>query len=148
MSNLNENKSMYEIQITFVKVDSKGNDRNVKENLILEHAESFADAEQVGYDYGSGLTAIDVVSVKRSKLKEIVNERPFNDDTCKIYVAQIVDHFVDLETEETKDIKYSVALFAHDMKEAHQAIEQYMKQGLEDMDLVGIKETNYNNVLR
>ena len=139
---------MYEIQITFVKVDSKGNDRNVKENLILEHAESFADAEQIGYDYGSGLTGLDVVSVKRSKLKEIVNERPFNDDTCKIYIAQIVDHFVDMETEETKDIKYSVALFAHDMKEAHQAIEQYMKQGLEDMDLVGIKETKFSGVLK
>ena len=139
---------MYEIQITFVKVDSKGNDRNVKENLILEHAESFADAEQIGYDYGSGLTDIDVISIKRSKLKEIVNERPFGEETCKIYVAQIVDHFVDVETEETKDIKYSVALFAHDMKEAHQAIEQYMKQGLEDMDLVGIKETKFNNVLK
>ena len=139
---------MYEIQISFVKVDSKGNDRNIKESLILEHAESFSDAEQIGYDYGSGLTAIDVVSVKRSKLKEIVNEKPFNDDTCKIYVAQIVDHFVDMETEETKDIKYSVALFAHDMKEAHQAIEQYMKQGLEDMDLVGIKETNFTDVLK
>lgn len=139
---------MYEIQITFVKVDSKGNDRNVKESLILEHAESFADAEQIGYDYGSGLTAIDVVSIKRSKLKEIINEQPSGDETCKIYIAQIVDHFVDVETEETKDIKYSVALFAHDMKEANQAIEQYMKQGLEDMDLVGIKETKFNGVLK
>lgn len=139
---------MYEIQITFVKVDSKGNDRNVKESLILEHAESFADAEQIGYDYGSGLTAIDVVSVKRSKLKEIINEQPSGDETCKIYIAQIVDHFVDLETEETKDIKYSVALFAHDIKEAHQAVEQYMKQGLEDMDLVGIKETKFSGVLK
>jgi hypothetical protein len=139
---------MYEIQITFVEVDSKGNDRNRKQNLILEHAESFANAEEIGYDYGSGLTAIDVVSIKRSKLKEIVNERPFNDETCKIYVAQIVDHFVDVETEETKDIKYSVALFAHDMNEAHQAIGQYMKQGLEDMDLIGIKETKYNDILK
>jgi hypothetical protein len=139
---------MYEIQITFVEVDSKGNDRNRKQNLILEHAESFANAEEIGYDYGSGLTAIDVVSIKRSKLKEIVNERPFGDETCKIYVAQIVDHFVDVDTEETKDIKYSVALFAHDMKEAHQAIEQYMKQGLEDMDLIGIKETNFTDVLK
>ena len=138
---------MYEIQITFVEVDSKGNDRNRKQNLILEHAESFANAEEIGYDYGSGLTAIDVVSIKRSKLKEIVNEKPFGDETCKIYVAQIVDHFVDVDTEETKDIKYSVALFAHDMKEAHQAIEQYMKQGLEDMDLIGIKETKYSDVL-
>ena len=139
---------MYEIQITFVEVDSKGNDRNRKQNLILEHAESFANAEEIGYDYGSGLTAIDVVSIKRSKLKEIVNERPFGDETCKIYVAQIVDHFVDVDTEETKDIKYSVALFAHDIKEAHQAIEQYMKQGLEDMDLIGIKETNFTDVLK
>lgn len=139
---------MYEIQITFVEADSKGNDRNRKQNFILEHAESFANAEEIGYDYGSGLTAIDVVSIKRSKLKEIVNERPFNDETCKIYVAKIVDHFVDVDTEETKDIKYSVALFAHDMKEAHQAIEQYMKQGLEDMDLVGIKETNFTDVLK
>jgi hypothetical protein len=139
---------MYEITITFVEVDSKGNDRNRKQNLILEHAESFANAEEIGYDYGSGLTAIDVVSIKRSKLKEIVNERPFGDETCKIYVAQIVDHFVDVDTEETKYIKYSVALFAHDMKEAHQAIEQYMKQGLEDMDLIGIKETNFTDVLK
>ena len=139
---------MYEIQITFVEVDSKGNDRNRKQNLILEHAESFGKAEEIGYDYGCGLTAIDVVSIKRSKLKEIVNEKPFGDETCKIYVAQIVDHFVDVDTEETKDIKYSVALFAHDMKEANQAVEQYMKQGLEDMDLVGIKETNFCGVLK
>lgn len=139
---------MYEIKINYTIIDKKGNDKSKCESLILEHAESFADAEQIGYDYGSGLTGIDVVALKRSKLKEIVNERPFNDETCKIYIAQIVDHFVDMETEETKDIKYSVALFAHDMKEAHQAIEQYMKQGLENMDLVGIKETNFTDVLK
>ena len=139
---------MYEVKLNYVVVDEKGVDRSKTENLILEHAESFADAEQIGYDYGSGLTGIDVVSIKRSKLKEIVNEKPFNDETCKIYIAQIVDHFVDLETEETKDIKYSVALFAHDMNEAHKAIEQYIKQGLEDMDLVSIKETNFSDVLK
>ena len=140
---------IYELQINYVTVDNKGNDKNVKNNLIVQNATSFADAEEAGYEYGQGLNLneVDVVGVKRSKLKEIVNEKPFNDDTCKIYVAQIVDHFVDLETEETKNIKYSVALFAHDMKEAHQAIEQYMKQGLEDMDLVGIKETNFCGVL-
>ena len=140
---------MYEIVINYVAVNPKnGSYVSKKESLILEHAESFADAEQIGYDYGSGLTAIDVVSVKRSKLKEIINEQPSGDETCKIYIAQIVDHFVDMETEETKDIKYSVALFAHDMKEANKAIEQYMKQGLEDMNLVGIKETNFCGVLK
>lgn len=139
---------MYEIKLNYVVVDEKGNDRSKTESLILEHAELFGDAEQMGYDYGSGFTGIDVIAIKRSKLKEIVNEKPFGDETCKIYVAQIVDHFVDVDTEETKDIKYSVALFAHDMNEAHQAIGQYMKQGLEDMDLIGIKETNFTDVLK
>jgi len=139
---------MYEITIQFTEVDSKGNDRNKKWSIIAEHAISFADAEKLGYEYGDGLTAIDVTSIKRSRLKEIVNEKPFNDETCKIYVAQIVDHFIDTDTDETKDIKYNVALYAHDMSEAHMAIEQYMKQGLEDMDLVGIKETKFNDVLK
>ena len=81
---------MYEITITFTEIDKNGNDRNKKENLILENAESFADAEQIGYDYGSGLTAIDVVSIKRSKLKEIVNERPFNDDTSRFTLHRLL----------------------------------------------------------
>ena len=64
---------MYEVKLNYTIVDKKGNDKIKCENLILEHAESFADAEQIGYDYGSGLTGIDVISIKRSKLKEIVN---------------------------------------------------------------------------
>lgn len=139
---------MWEGTIRYITVDVKsGNDKNVKEQYVLENCVSFADVEETLFSKFGELTDFSVEAIKRSKLKEIVNERRFNDDTCKIYIAQIVDHFVDLETEETKDIKYSVALFAHDMKEAHQAIEQYMKQGLEDMDLVGIKETKYSGVL-
>lgn len=65
---------IYEVQITYVTVDNKGNDKNVKNNLIVQNAISFADAEETVYKYGDGLTNIDVVSIKRSKLKEIVNE--------------------------------------------------------------------------
>lgn len=139
---------IHEVTIAFTVAGKNGEGKTVKEQYLVDNRNLFAEVEDTMYVGFDGYKDLDVIAVKRSKLKEIVNEKPFNDESCKIYIAQIVDHFVDLETEETKDIKYSVALFAHDMNEAHKAIEQYIKQGLEDMDLVSIKETNYNNVLR
>lgn len=139
---------IHEVTIAFTVAGKNGEGKTVKEQYLVDNRNLFAEVEDAMYVGFDGYKDLDVIAVKRSKLKEIVNEKPFNDESCKIYIAHIVDHFVDLETEETKDIKYSVALFAHDMNEAHKAIEQYIKQGLEDMDLVSIKETNYNNVLR
>lgn|SRR5574344_178808 len=139
---------IHEVTIAFTVAGKNGEGKTVKEQYLVDNRNLFAEVEDAMYVGFNGYKDLDVIAVKRSKLKEIFNEKPFNDESCKIYIAQIVDHFVDLETEETKDIKYSVALFAHDMNEAHKAIEQYIKQGLEDMDLVSIKETNYNNVLR
>lgn len=138
---------MYEGTISYVTVNNKGDDCTVKEQYILEHAESFTDAETILYEAFSGYTALDVIALKRSKLKEIVNERPFNDDTCKVYFATICDFFHD-DNDVVKEIKYTVALFAHDINEAHQAVKQYMSQGLEDMELKQLKETKIMDVLK
>lgn len=138
---------MYEITISYTAVNPKnGSDVTKKERLILEHAESFADAEQIGYDYGSGLTGIDVIAIKRSALKEIVNERQSEEE--KIFLATIVDKFYDADKDETTETKYTVALFALDMNKAHQVVRDYMKQGLEDMELVGLKCTKIVDVLK
>jgi hypothetical protein len=135
---------MYEIQITFVKVDSKGNDRNVKESLILEHAESFADAEQIGYDYGSGLTGLDVVAIKRSKIKEIANERTSDDE--KIFLATLVDVFLNEDGTE-KEMKYTIAFFSKSMASANAYINEYAKQGY-NMSITKIVESKYDDVLK
>lgn len=135
---------MYEIQITFVKVDSKGNDRNVKENLILEHAESFADAEQIGYDYGSGYTGLDVVAIKRSKIKEIANERTSDDE--KIFLATLVDVFLNEDGTE-KEMKYTIAFFSKNMATANVYINEYAKQGY-NMSITKIVESKYDDVLK
>lgn len=137
---------MYEITISYIAVNpNNGSDVTKKERLILEHAESFADAEQIGYDYGIGLTAIDVIAIKRSALKEIVNERQSENE--KIFVATIVDHFI-TEDGEDKENKYIVVLFALDMNQAHQVVRDYMRQGLDDMELVGLKCTKFVDVLK
>lgn len=134
---------MYEGTITYVTQDKNGNDKNVKENYILEHCESFSDAEEQLYDEGE---AIDVVAIKRSSLKEIVNER--ENEEQKVFIATIIDKFYDADKDETTETKYNVALFAIDIAKAHQVVNEYMKQGLEDMELVGLKCTKIVDVLR
>jgi hypothetical protein len=137
---------MYEGTITYTTVDNKGNDKNVKENYILEHCESFSDAEEQLFNDGDGRAAIDVVAIKRSPLKEIVNER--ENEEQKVFIATIIDKFYDADKDETTETQYTVALHAHDINEAHKAIDQYMKQGMEDMELVGLKCTKYLEVLK
>lgn len=137
---------MYEGTIAYVTQDKNGNDKNVKENYILERCESFSEAEEQLFKEGDGLTAIDVVAIKRSPLKEIVNER--EDEEQKVFIATIIDKFYDADKDETTETKYNVALFAIDIAKAHQVVNEYMKQGLEDMELVGLKCTKIVDVLR
>lgn len=134
---------MYEIKISYTTIDEKGNDKQKSENLILENAESFADAEQMGYDYGSGLTALDVVAVKRSKIKEIANERTSDDE--KIFLATLVDIFLEDDGTE-KPIRYTIAFFSKTMASANAYITEYTKQGY-NMSITKIIESNFNDVL-
>jgi hypothetical protein len=59
----------------------------------------------------------------------------------------ICDYFTE-ENGKEKELKYTVACFAKDIKEAHQFANQYIAQGLEDMELVGLKCTKIVDVLR
>jgi hypothetical protein len=136
---------MYELQINYVTVDNRGNDRNVKENLVLLNATSFAEAEEIGYKYGDGLTDIDVVSIKRSKIKEVLNER--SKETDLIWQAELMTLFCDDEGNE-KQIKYKTILFAETFDSAKAFISEYMRQGYDDMSLVSLKLTKFNEVIK
>lgn len=136
---------MYELQINYVTVDNRGNDRNVKENLVLLNATSFAEAEEIGYKYGDGLTDIDVVSIKRSKIKEVLNER--SKETDLIWQAELMTLFCDDEGNE-KQIKYKTILFAETFDSAKAFVTEYMRQGYDDMSLVSLKLTKFNEVIK
>ena len=136
---------IYEVQITYVTVDNRGNDKNVKENLVVQNAISFADAEEAGYEYGQGLNLneVDVVGVKRSKVKEILNTCQHDDDL--IWQAELMDVFHDDEGNE-KEIKYKTILFAQSFDSAKAFISEYMRQGY-DMSLVSLKLTKFTTVI-
>ena len=59
----------------------------------------------------------------------------------------IVDKFYDADKDKTTETQYTIALHAHDINEAYKSIDQYMKQFMEDMELVGLKCTKYLEVL-
>lgn len=136
---------MYELQINYVTVDNRGNDKNVKENLVLLNATSFTEAEEMGYKYGEGLTDIDVVSIKRSKIKEVLNER--DNETDLIWQAELMTLFYDDEGNE-KQIKYKTILFAQTFDAAKAFVTEYMRQGYDDMSLVSLKLTKFNEIIK
>lgn len=135
---------IYESTISYVGINDKGNDVVVKESYILQNKESFGDVENTMIsEFGDILTDMDVIAIKRSRIKEVANSSTDNDD--KIYLATIADIFIDDNSNE-KEIKYVIALFAKTFDSAKAFISEYLKQGY-NMQLKSLKETKFIEVL-
>ena len=129
------------------KISYEQDGKVVKAQYIIEHAELFGEVESKLYEEFGNFPNFSVVSIKtNNKIREIINEKPDGDDECKIFYATICDFFTN-EDGSVKEIPYVVVAFAHDMTEAKAAVDQYMRMGLEDMELKAIKETKYLEVL-
>ena len=129
------------------KVSYENEGKVSKEQYIIENAELFGEVESKLYEEFGNFPNFGVLSIKtNNKIREVINEKPTDDDECKIFYATICDFFTD-DNGNVKEIPYVVVAFAHDMTEAKAAIDQYMRQGLENMELKAIKETKFINVL-
>ena len=138
---------IFETSIKTTVIDKNGNDKTLVSRYIVENAELFGEVESKLYEEFGNETDFEVSAIKISKLKEIINEAPQGETECKIYFANIIDRFYDADKDETTETQYTVALHARDINEAYKSIDQYMKQGMEDMELVGLKCTKYLEVL-
>lgn len=130
------------------KVSYEKENKTVKEQFILENYELFGEVESKLYEEFGNFPNFSVVSIKtNNKIREIINEKPTDDDECKIFYATICDFFTD-DNGNVKELPYIVVAFAHDMTEAKDAVDQYMRMGLEDMELKKLIETKFEDVLR
>jgi hypothetical protein len=134
---------LYEISSRSTVIDKRGNDKSLTEHFLVDKIELFAEAEQKGLELYNGEN--DIVAIKRSNIYEIVNKR--KDDDERIYLASIESLFVDDEGNESTT-KYVVALFAKNAQSATAIALDYMKQGLEDMELVGIKKSKFEDIIK
>ena len=132
----------YEVTCTRTQINERGNDKEVKERFIVENAVFFAEAECKVLDYYN--SQCEVVAIKQSNIKEFVNED--NGENNEIYLSTIVTLFVDDNGNE-KEQKYVVGVFANSIEDATNKTNYYMKQGLDDFFLVGVKKTNFETIL-
>lgn len=135
---------IYEVTTTRIIIDKNGNDKQLKESYIVYEVETFAHAENVLYDYLEGSTDLDVIAVKRSKLREIANQRSSDED--KIFIADVADTFIDEESGEEKVNIYKIALYARNYDVAYVNITEHLKQGY-NLELVSLKKTNFIDIL-
>lgn len=133
---------IFEIAISRIILDKKGNDKNVTEKWFVENVELFGEAEMKGLELYTNNS--DVVAVKISSILEFVNRR--TSDEQSIFVATLESVFVD-ENEVEKTTRYKVALFAKNIQEATSIVLEYQKGGVEDMTLIGMKRTKFIDIL-
>ena len=136
---------IYEGTISYETTTKNGNTRLVKESYLIENAINFNDAESTLYTYciANGLKSVDVISLKRSKIKEIARHGGKLDTA--IFVATLSDVFTDEDGKE-KELHYDIAFFAPNIQEAHNFIIMYAEQGY-CMEMRSLKQTKFIDIL-
>ena len=139
---------IYHIIINSESLNEQGESVNKNEEYLVKDCELHAEAEQRGYEYASEyqFNDPDIVSVKRSNIREFVNEVANEDETI-IYDAIIADVYINEKTGKEKELKYHVGVFAKSMSDATKKVYEYMQQGLNDMRFIGVKETKIVEII-
>lgn len=126
----------YETTVRHEIVKPDGTTKEGNEKLIVRTCNTFAEAELRSLQH---IQDGDVIAIKQSNLREFAND-PIED--ADIYFATIEDTFVS-ELGDEKTTKYKVALYAKSTTEANKVVNEFMKQGLNDMKCTEIKKTNF-----
>ena len=137
----------YHIKINYESLNEQGESVNKNEEYLVKDCELHAEAEQRGYEYASEyqFNEPDITNVKRSNIREFVNEVANEEDI--IYDAIIADIYINENTGKEKLLKYHVGVFAKSMSDATKKVYEYMQQGLNDMRFIGVKETKIVEII-
>ena len=123
-------------------MNQEGFDKEYKEKFFVENCEFFAEAEVKMLEYYNNENS--VTAIKQSKVREFVNNR--NDDDEHIYIATIEDIFIDEDGEEKRS-KYEIGLFAKNVNEATRLTNEYLRQGMNDFELVKMSKTKFLDII-
>lgn len=113
----------YEAKIKVEKTLDSGEVKDVTEHFILD-AELFGEAEQIMFEEYPN-QKIDVFTVYRSKIREIINQK---EDDKPFFKAIVIDIFTDDNGRE-KETKYEILVCAESIAEATAITTEYLKQG-------------------
>ena len=135
---------IHEVTIAFTVVGKNGEGKTVKEQYLVDNRNLFAEVEDAMYVGFDGYKDLDVIAVKRSRIKEIINTRQSEDDL--IWLCEIEDVFLTEDGEE-KPLRYKILGYSKDFNSAKTLFGEYLKQGY-SMNIISIKKTKFEDVLR
>lgn len=130
----------YELKLKVKQLADNGEEKEVIERYITD-VELFAEAEAKGMEQYNG--ECDVFAISQSKIIEIVNKK---EDDKPFFKATIIKEYTD-DAGNDKEMKYPVLVCAKDITEANKMMQDYMRQGLEDMRLDAIQKTKIIDIL-
>ena len=136
---------IYEGTIKYETVTSRGNTKIARESYLIENVDTFSQAEiaLTIYAHALNIQDVDVVSLKRSKIKEIANHG--GKLKTPMFVATLTDVFTDDNGNE-KETNYDIAFFAPNIQEAHNFIIYYTEQGY-CMEMRSLKQAKFIDVI-
>lgn len=135
---------IHEVTIAFTVAGKNGEGKTVKEQYLVDNRNLFAEVEDAMYVGFGGYKDLDVIAVKRSRIKEVANSRTNEEE--KMFIATLVGIFLDPEGNE-KEIKYQVSFYSQKMSTAWAFIREYVAQGY-NMKVSAIKETKFIDVVK
>lgn len=131
---------LYELKLKVKQLADNGEEKEVIERYITD-VELFAEAEAKGMEQYNG--ECDVFAISQSKIIEIFNKK---EDDKPFFKATIIKEYTD-DAGNEKEMKYHVLVCAKDITEANKLMQDYMRQGLEDMRLDAIQKTKIIDIL-
>lgn len=135
-----------EVLVEYTKVLENGKEKVVKEQYLTENVLICSESEKLLLEYIQG--DCEVVSIKRSNIKEFINENSSDANKNEdIYKAKLTAIFVGDDGGE-KETHYIVAIWAGDLNEANSLLKEYVRQGMTDLSIDGINKTKIMGVLK
>ena len=121
-----------------IKISKQNNGKNIIETYFTD-ALHFADAAKKVIDIVGKDAEVEDICLMKS-YKPSINE-PYNENN-KLYLVKIAEDILQ-NTGNYKTIKYVLPVFANDSNELQKIVNDYIKQGLENMRLTTISETKW-----
>ena len=131
---------LYELKLKTKKLADNGEGKEVVERYITD-VTFFAEAEAKGIELYNG--ECDVFAISQSKIIEIVNKK---EGDKPFFKATIIKTYTD-DAGNDKEMEYPLLVCAKDITEANKLMQEYMRQGLEDMRLDAIQKTKIIDIL-
>lgn len=135
----------YQVKVEYSAIAENGKTVFKSEDYLVDKCVLHGEAEACMLQYAieHGLENFDVTAVKRSKIREFVNDC---EDDSDIYVSTIEDVFIDEITGKKKETKYQVGVYSTSIADATKLVNEHIKQGY-DMKLTSVSKTKIVDIL-